>query len=114
MKLKGKDTFKVLRILKKMEVSKVLKENQEEALELFEKFQKEDDRAKIQSMLGMSIIADIIIDKIELVEEEIFDLLENNTDKTLDQLYQLEMAELINLIMELVTENMGFLKKVLK
>jgi len=114
MIIKGKDTFKVLRIMKKMKIAELVKENKKEALNIVKQFNGKDDKEKekavkeAQEIMGAGILADIIIDRIELAEEEIFDFLESITGMTLEELYQKDISELVELIISIVKENIDF------
>lgn len=117
MIIKGKDTFKVLRIMKKMGVAELVKENKKEALSIVKQFSDKDGKDKekavkeAQELMGTSILADIIIDKIELAETEIFDFLASITNISLEDLYEKEINELAELIVSIVKENIDFFTK---
>ena len=99
-KLLAKDAFKLIKIIKKLDLKTALKEMYS-SKKVKDKDSNEDETNR---QLGLDI-AFVIIENMDAAENEIFELLASVSDKTVNEIRELELSELIAMIRDIFVEN---------
>jgi len=125
-KLLAKDAFKLIKIIKKLDLKTALKEmysskkvkdkdsNEDETnrqlgleKEMYSSKKvkdKDSNEDETNRQLGLDI-AFVIIENMDAAENEIFELLASVSDKTVNEIRELELSELIAMIRDIFVEN---------
>ena len=118
--LKAEDTFKVLAIFKKIGLKKFTTMLQNEQVQNVIKKIRNKESKDIENEQLFNVgslvfeIGDVLLDGLANCENEVFILLESVSNLSIDEIKDLEIADFLGMIIDVILENRNFLKAVSK
>lgn len=118
--LKAEDTFKVLAIFKKIGLKKFTTMLQNEQVQNVIKKIRNKESKDIENEQLFNVgslvfeIGDVLLDGLANCEREVFILLESVSNLSIDEIKDLEIADFLGMIIDVILENKSFLKAVSK
>lgn len=118
--LKAEDTFKVLAIFKKIGLKKFTTMLQNEQVQNVIKKIRNKESKDIENEQLFNVgslvfeIGDVLLDGLANCENEVFILLDSVSNLSIDEIKDLEIADFLGMIIDVILENRNFLKAVSK